>query len=39
MQNLGNDLSTIASVDRRIFDKLIYNANFCICDYLENIAN
>ena len=36
MQNLGNDLSTIASVDKRVFDKLINNANFCICDYLEN---
>ena len=38
MQNLSKDLSTLASVDRRVFDKLIQNANFCICDYLENSA-
>lgn len=38
MQSLCNDLSTLASVDKRVFDKLISNANFCICDYLESAA-
>ena len=38
MQNLCKDLSVLTSTDKRIFDKLISNANFCICDYLENTA-
>jgi len=38
MQNLSKDLSAIVSADKKIFDKLVVNANFCICDYLENMA-
>lgn len=38
MQSLSNDLSILLSTDKKIFDKLAHNANFCICDYLENAA-
>ena len=38
MQNLINDLSNLTSTDKRVFAKLIQNANFCICDYLETMA-
>ena len=38
MQDLAKDLAVLLSTDKRIFDKLIQNANFCICDYLETAA-
>jgi len=38
MQNLSNDLAVITSTDKKLFDKLVQNANYCICDYLESMA-
>ena len=31
-----NDLSTITSTDKNVFEKLAYNSIYCICDYIEN---
>lgn len=36
MQNLINDLSTITSADKSVFEKLVYNSIYCICDYVED---
>ena len=38
MQDLIKDLSVLTATDRRTFDKIVQNAIFCICDYLENAA-
>ena len=38
MLNLAKDLSLISSSDKKIFDKISRNIEFCICNYLEDAA-
>lgn len=36
MRNLYNDLATITNSNKDIFNKLVKNSNFLICNYLED---
>ena len=36
MRNLYNDLATVTNSNKDVFNKLVKNSNFLICNYLED---
>lgn len=38
MRNISNDLATLTGANKDVFNKLVRNANFLLCSYLEDSA-